>query len=128
VIAEPAYTNDFTVRSETVAKQLMLMLDGAPGFLLHPDCRVTRKGMQGAYKFRRLKVAGDERYQYEPLKNAWSHPCEAGQYLMMGAGEGDRILEANPKAVTEDAKGYRETRALDDDADVRAFRRLRGLR
>lgn len=127
VLAEPAPTNDFTVRSEAVAKPLRAMIDGAPAFLIHPDCRVTRKGMQGAYKFRRLKVAGDERYQYEPLKNAWSHPCEAGQYLMLGAGEGDRILEPVTDARAEDAAAYRDERQL-DDREARAFRRNRGLR
>lgn len=92
VQAEPAHTNDFTIRTEAVATPLRRMIDGEPGFLIHPDCRVSRKGMQGGYKFRRMKVAGDERYMDEPVKNAFSHPCEAGQYLMLGGGEGTALL------------------------------------
>lgn len=111
--AVPAFTNDFTIRTEAVAKPLRTMIDGEPGFLLHPDCRVSRKGMQGGYKFRRVKVSGDERYMDEPVKNDSSHPCEAGQYLLMGAGEGAGMLKPTPTA--ESSK----------DADK--FRRLRGM-
>lgn len=89
--AKPAPTNDFTVRTEVVAAALRRMIDGEPGFLIHPDCKVTRKGMQGAYAFNRVKVAGDERYRDMPNKNAFSHPCEAGQYQMLGQGE-QRVL------------------------------------
>ena len=123
--------NDFTLRTEAVAKPMRGMADGQPLFLIHPDMKVTRKGMQGAYKFRRLKVAGDERYENHPVKNAFSHPCEAGQYLMLGAGEGDVILVANSEARTEDAQAYRAGRGLatnNADADVKAFKKRRGLR
>ncbi|MDB5732329.1 MAG: TerL [Variovorax sp.] len=120
--------NDFTLRSEAVARPMRTMIDGAPAFLLHPECRVTRKGMQGAYKFRRLQVAGDERYENQPIKNAFSHPNEAGQYLMLGAGEGDVVLEDNSAARQEEAKAYRELRGLDSDSEARAFRKMRGLR
>jgi hypothetical protein len=90
--------------------------------------RVTRKGLQGAYKFRRLQIAGDERYQNEPLKNAWSHPCEAGQYLMLGAGEGLAILQPNTAATAQSAAAYRAIRGLPtQDQDAAGFRRRRGL-
>jgi hypothetical protein len=130
VVAEPAYTNEFTVRSEAVSSCLRQMIDGQPGFLLHPDCRLTRRGMQGAYKFRRLKVAGDERYENRPIKNKWSHPCEAGQYLMLGGGVGEAVLQANPAQFAAEAKAYREMRGLGEsrDAAAAAFRRKRGLR
>lgn len=85
--ASPAVTNDFALRSEAVSASLRRMIDGEPGFLIHPDCKVTRKGMQGAYAFKRVKVSGDERFRDAPDKNYASHPCEAGQYLMLGAGE-----------------------------------------
>lgn len=130
--AEPAYTNDFAVRSESVAAPMRRMIDGHPGFLIHPDCRVTRIGLQGAYKFRRLRVAGDERYENKPVKNANSHPCEAGQYLMLGGGEGDLVLEANSTAKNADAEAYRALRGLPPlhatHDDAKAFRRKRGLR
>lgn len=108
--AEPANTNDFTIRTEAVSSTLRRMIDGEPGFLLHPDCRVSRKGMQGGYRFRRMQVAGDERYTYDPVKNAFSHPCEAGQYLLLGAGEGISVLRANSGERTADASSFRRKR------------------
>lgn len=87
LIARPASTNDFTLRTEAVAAPLRRLIDGEPGFLVHPDCKTTRKGMQGAYHFKRVAVAGDERYRDMPDKNAYSHPCESLQYLLMGGGE-----------------------------------------
>jgi hypothetical protein len=92
VVARPAKTNDFAIRTESVAGPLRRMIDGEPGFLIHPECKVTRKGMAGAYAFKRIKVAGDERYRDAPDKNAYSHPCEAGQYLMLGSGERRRVV------------------------------------
>ncbi len=111
--AVPApFNNDFTIRTEAVATPLRRMIDGEPGFLLHPDCKVTRKGMQGGYKFRRVKVSGDERYMDMPVKNDCSHPCEAGQYLLLGAGEGVAVVQGSTVERTKDAEEYRKRRGL----------------
>jgi hypothetical protein len=98
--AAPAPTNDFALRTEAVSASLRRMVDGEPGFLIHPDCKITRKGMQGGYMFKRVKVAGDERYRDQPDKNRFSHPCEAGQYLMLGAGEHLTVLPPRKQVVT----------------------------
>lgn len=110
VAALPAFTNDFTVRTEAFAAPMRRMIEGKPGFLIHPDCKVTRKGLAGAYHFRRVKVAGDEKYRDEPEKNEFSHPCEAGQYCVMGAGEGHAIKTTETKDQAEDAKAFRRLR------------------
>lgn len=130
VFAQPApFNNDFTIRTEAVSKPMQTMIDGQPAILIHPDMKVTRKGMQGAYKFRRLKVAGDERYENAPVKNRWSHPCEALQYGQLGMGSGNEILVPNTAQRQADAQGYRAMRGLATTADdARDFRRNRGLR
>lgn len=129
VFAVPAWTNDFSVRVEAVGKPMRTLIDGEPGFLIHPDMRVTRKGLQGGYKFRRLKVSGDERYEQSPVKNAYSHPCEALQYGEMGAGGGQAVLLPVSQERAEDAREYRAKRALGaDPADVARFKRQRGIR
>lgn len=92
LVAKPAYTNDFTVRSEAIGSVLRKLIDGEPAFLIHPDCRVTRKGLQGGYMYKRVQVAGDDRYRDVPDKNKYSHPCEAGQYWMLGVGEAKLIM------------------------------------
>lgn len=97
VKALPAHTNDPVIRREVLAKPMRAMVDGAPGFLLHPDCRVTRRGMAGGYCYRRVRVSGSERYQDKPAKDAFSHPIEAGEYMMLGAGEGRALVRQPPR-------------------------------
>ena len=93
--ARPAPSNDFTLRREAVAGQMSrLAMDGKPGFLISPKCKVARKGMAGGYRYKRLQVSGDERFEDKPDKNKYSHPCEAGQYLMIGAGEGAALVQS----------------------------------
>ncbi len=91
--ATPAPTNDFIKRREAVAFYLNRMVDGNPGLLIHPQCRYLRKGMSGGYHYRRIQVAGDERYRDVPDKTIYSHVCEAGQYLMLGAGEARTVIQ-----------------------------------
>ena len=81
------------LRREAVAQALNRMIDGAPGLIIHPQCRMLRKAMAGAYAYRRVQVGGDERFRDKPDKNMYSHVAEAAQYLMLGAGE-DRTLIA----------------------------------
>ena len=51
-----------------------------------------RKAMVGGYRYRRVRDSGTERYQDKPDKNHFSHVAEAGQYLMLGGGEGKVII------------------------------------
>lgn len=92
--AVPAPTNDPIVRREAVAGALTRMIDGKPGLLISPRCKVTRKGMAGGYAYKRVQVSGDERFHDKPDKNKFSHPCEAAQYMMIGGGEGENVLKS----------------------------------
>lgn len=90
---EPAPTNAFVARRESVAYFLNRMADGMPGYLLSPKCKVLRKGFNGGYKYRRLQVVGEERYTEEPEKNSYSHPHDAHQYGALKF----RVPDAAPK-------------------------------
>jgi len=90
--ARPAPSNDPLLRREAVAAALTRDIDGLPGLLLSPRCAALRKGMAGAWRYRRLEVSGEARYTDTPDKNRFSHVCEAAQYLFLGAGEGRRLL------------------------------------
>lgn len=91
--AEPAITNDPDIRRDAFAGLMTRMgMDGKPMLLISPRCTVLRKGLAGGYGFRRLKIANEERYADKVVKNAYSHVCEAGQYQVLGIGEGDRVL------------------------------------
>ena len=87
LVALPAPTNAFLPRREAVAGALGRLIDGKPGLVISPACRMLRKGFQGGYRYRRVKVAGDERYHDEPDKNAFSHVHDALQYALSGGGE-----------------------------------------
>ena len=94
--AAPAWTNDPVIRIGAAAAP-MKRLDSAgnPGFLVGPKCKVLRKALSGGYKYRRIKVAGDERYHDVPDKNRYSHPADGFQYLMLSLGEGTILISSN---------------------------------
>jgi len=89
--ALPAPTNDFLLRREAVAAALTRMVGGRPGLLVSPRCAVARRGLAGGYAFRRLAVAGMERFADRPEKSRFSHVVEAGMYALCGAGEAVRL-------------------------------------
>lgn len=105
----PAPTNDFTRRREAVAGLLTrLTRKGRPALVISPTCKLTRKGMAGGYCFRRLQVTGEARFEEKPLKNKYSHPCEALQYLCVGEGEDYTALDGGtPRKVTIKFKVHR---------------------
>lgn len=114
VYAEPAPgDNDFVLRVEAFTAPMLRMIDGQPGMLIHPQCKVTRKGLQGGYAYKRVKVVGSERYRDLPDKDKYSHPCEAGQYLVLGGGEGSTLLLGKDHHRRSDVKGFREEMGYD---------------
>jgi hypothetical protein len=90
--AVPCETNDWIIRRDAVARPMMRLIEGKPGFLISPKCKIARKGLAGGYCLRRLQVAGSERYVDKPEKNKYSHVIEAGQYAMVGGGEGYAVV------------------------------------
>lgn len=81
-----AKTNGFVARRGAVAWYLNKLSGGQPALLLDPCCSVLRKGFNGGYKYRRIQVTGEDRYTDEPMKNAYSHPHDALQYVALESG------------------------------------------
>jgi len=93
IVAWPTYTNDFIIRREAVAAPLSRMdFAGNPGFLIGPKANMCRKALAGGYKYKRMAVSGQERFQDKPDKGRYSHVADALQYLMVGAGEGSSVV------------------------------------
>jgi hypothetical protein len=88
----PAYTNDFEERITALDDLLGTMIGGQPAFIVSPRCTTFIKGLAGAYQFKRIQVAGDDRFHDKPLKSKESHVCEACHYGLMGAGEGEPLF------------------------------------
>ena len=92
IFAVPAATNDFTIRVDSVNSVLGRIIDGQPGFLVSPKCKILRKALAGGYNYKRLMVAGEEKYRDYPDKNKFSHPAEALQYMIIGDIKGGEVL------------------------------------
>jgi len=103
----PAGTsNRFPHRRESLVKYMIRKSsDGEEAFLVSPKCEMLRQGLMGRYCFRRIRVAGDERYHDEPSKNKWSHIVEACQYAAVGMDHG-----AMNSYAGQDGSGYHNVR------------------
>lgn len=80
--ARPARSNNLVDRTGSVENFLSRLTDGNPTFQLDSSCKVLRKGFNKGYCFRKIQGSG-ERYALEPMKNHWSHPHDALQYLCL---------------------------------------------
>lgn len=94
---QPSEQN-LTIRIESVKKPLNTLHMGKPQLQLHSRCKTVRKGFQGRYQYKRLKIAGtEERFHDQPDKNAYSHPHDAVQYVavkVFGGAVRSRVQKA----------------------------------
>lgn len=96
IMASPASTNDPVRRIESVSQALRRLVDGDPGFLIHPRCTVLRKALLGGYCYKRMQVSGTEQYKDSPDKNQYSHVADALQYGFDAIGETRELVRAKP--------------------------------
>ncbi len=84
IITRPAKTNSPRARMESVKYFLNIMITGKGAILVGKDSPQVKKGLEGAYKFKRMSVGGNEMiYHDEPVKNFASHPADALQYIVL---------------------------------------------
>ena len=72
----------------TAVKNLLILPGRYPGLLLCPrHCPVTRRGFAQGYQFSKVERANNSGIYVPPVpvKNEYSHPHDAVQYLAMGA-------------------------------------------
>ena len=87
-----APTNEIATRIEIVMNTLNRMVDGHPGIIISPKCRVLRKGFNGGYCYQLSKSGNGQVTSDTPKKNEWSHIHDALQYLLLGGGEYDVVM------------------------------------
>ena len=81
ILVEPG-EQTLTIRVGAVRKALATLTRSGPKLAVHSRCRRLRKGYQGRYQYRRIRIAGaEERFVDEPDKNEYSHPHDANQYV-----------------------------------------------
>ena len=89
---EAANTNDLDPRIGAVRYFLNRMVDGKPGFIVsRKGCPVLRRGFIKDYCYKRMAIAGEERFRDKPDKNMASHPHDALQYVALKVA-GDHII------------------------------------
>ncbi|HUY05021.1 MAG TPA: hypothetical protein VMV33_17215 [Rhodocyclaceae bacterium] len=90
------------LRLDGTRRPMRMLVDGRPQFTIHPRCKVTRRGLQGGYHFRRLRISG-ETYSTLPNKNQYSHPCDALGYAgawLFGDEVRGRLVDPSEEAST----------------------------
>ena len=79
-------------RREVVDNLLTRQVDGYQAFLVSPDCRMLVQGLGGGYQFKTTNTSAGKFTSSDIVKNAYSHPCEALGYGLLGMGEGGNLL------------------------------------
>jgi len=95
---EPAITNEFVKRRESVAYFLQRLTSSGPGMLVDPRCKTIIKGFRGGYRYERVKASGSARFKDRPSKDKFSHPHDALQYVCL-----HMRTESNPITYQEPA-------------------------
>ena len=75
-------TNKPTLRIEAVDNLLTQSADARPRVQIDPSCSTIIRGFQGGYRWKTNKE-GDLVQDTEPVKNKYSHPHDALQYLAL---------------------------------------------
>lgn len=96
----PAETQEYIKRREAVAVYLTKNIDGGPAFQLSPCCRYLRKGFNGAYKYDRVQVTGEERFKDRPSKTLHSHVHEGLQYGMLELSHSQNVTRPRARERT----------------------------
>jgi hypothetical protein len=81
----PAETNNIERRIDAVAMRLNVLVKGQGGLIIsRQGCPQLRKGFNGLYYYRRLRIIGEERYTEEPHKNHPYSDCQDSlQYTLL---------------------------------------------
>lgn len=101
IYADPASTNDPEIRIESLDSLLTEIIEGQPAIVIDPSCTTLIAGLAGAYQFRRVQVTNREEYRDKPDKGPESHVCEALHYMLLGAGEGDKLYDQDDDGFDE---------------------------
>ena len=88
----PCHTNVFSIRIAVLDNLLTQVNEGQPRIVVDPSCKSLIRGLNGGYRFKRLRVSGESRYKDAPDKDMHSHVCEASHYMLLGGGEEESVI------------------------------------
>ncbi|MGH7749503.1 MAG: hypothetical protein ACREQ5_32760, partial [Candidatus Dormibacteria bacterium] len=96
----PAHTNTFIPRKEAVD----YFLNRVNGFKLDPKLTYMREALGGGYVYEEVKNQRG-RYKERPIKNQYSHGCDALQYICLYA-KGGALRRVNNGAADKDPNKF----------------------
>lgn len=102
-----AATNNPVARIAALDRFLTRQIDGGPGYLIDPSCKLTINALRGNYRYK-LKAKSGE-LEPSPEKNAASHVAEAHQYACLhadGGGWGNLIGTRRREIKPVSARGW----------------------
>lgn len=92
-----APSNDPELRLGAVTTVLDRMVEGKPAYQVsRTGCPVLVAGFTSGYVYSR--ITGTSSFTDSPVKNAYSHPHDAHQYMMLGGGEGRALVSGGEAA------------------------------
>jgi len=106
----PAQTNNISQRIDAVAKRLSRLSQGKPLLVIsRSGCPELRKGFNGKYYYRRVKIIGEEKFTEEPYKNHPFSDCLiAGTKVMMADCSEMNIEDIKPDMMVLTPSGARK--------------------
>ncbi len=93
--------NDFLERTTALDEKLRHLVGGQPAIVIDPSCSTLIGGLAGSYQFKRVQIAGGDRYQDKPDKTAASHVCESLHYALLGGGEAVSLFNMDDAAFDD---------------------------
>lgn len=88
--------NTLGARLECVRNVLNRLIDGKTGISLSTKCKTLRKGFSSGYHYKLASSGNGAVVNETPNKNEYSHVHDALQYLLLGGGEFDAVLNRMP--------------------------------
>jgi hypothetical protein len=119
--SKPAASSNAAVpRRNGLKYHLRRLMRGEPGFLLSNRCQQIREGLMGQFQYPKIKAvndANDDRYHEKPLKNMYSHICEALEYIGMYYAKNETKKDKPQDAsVAQIARNYADLQRLREKA------------
>lgn len=110
-----APTNDPGIRIQAIKAPMTRLRAGRPAILINKRrCPKLFKGLSGAWHYRRLQVAGTEKFASVPEKNPYSHACDALGYYLCGKGEIKNLKRRGAKQSRPERDNDHEYREFGD--------------
>lgn len=91
-------------RIEAIKAPLNRSIDGRPGFQVHRSCTRLIRGLAGRWRYREYESTTGPKFSPEPVKDEWSHLCDALGYGLLGAGEHKELTHGRRRREREEVE------------------------